>query len=119
MNRIFIETPSFTKKWISLGLDDDDLAELQDMLMNNPEAGDIMQGTGGVRKIRIAFSNRGKSGSARVCYVDFAYYEDIYLLWVFAKNEQSNLSDIEKHKIKKLVQQLKQECARNRGDLNE
>ncbi|WP_253675523.1 hypothetical protein [Treponema sp. OMZ 305] len=45
MRREFIETPSFTKRWFALGFNDDDLAELQQFLLKNPEAGDIMIGT--------------------------------------------------------------------------
>ena len=55
MIRKFVEVPSFTKRWSDLGFDDDDLMELQKMLLKNPEAGDIMQGTGGLRKVRVAF----------------------------------------------------------------
>lgn len=119
MTRSFIEVPSFTNDWFALGFTDDDLSELENILLSNPEAGVVMQGTGGVRKIRYAFQGRGKSGSTRVCYVDFAYYESIYLLAVYSKNDKSNLSDIERHKIKRLVQLLKQECDQNRGDQDE
>ena len=58
MKRESIETPSFTKKWFALGFTDDDLAELQQFLLKNPEAGDIMVGTGGLKKIRFAFQGR-------------------------------------------------------------
>ena len=80
MRREFIETPSFTKRWFALGFNDDDLAELQQFLLKNPEAGDIMVGTGGLKKIRFAFQGRGKSGSSRVCYVDFATFAKTYLI---------------------------------------
>lgn len=60
MKRIFIETPSFTKRWFALGFTEDDLAELQQFLIKNPDAGNIMVGTGGLRKIRFAFEGRGK-----------------------------------------------------------
>lgn len=119
MKRIFIEVPSFTKKWFELGFTDDELAILENTLLNDPEAGDLMEGTGGVRKIRCAFPGRGKSGSARVCYVDFAHYESTYFLLVFSKKDQSNLSDIERHRIKKAIQLLKLECKQNRGNLYE
>lgn len=58
MVRAFIEVPSFTKKWYSLGYTDDDLLKLQTLILNDPEAGIIMQGTGGLRKIRFAFKGR-------------------------------------------------------------
>lgn len=113
MKREFIETPSFTKKWYALGFDDDDLAELQQYLIKNPDAGSTIVGTGGLRKIRYAFEGRGKSGSARVCYVDFAAFEKNYLIQVFSKDEKQNLNDSEKNSIKKLVRILKKEADKN------
>lgn len=113
MKREFIETPSFTKRWYSLGFTDEDLAELQFFLLNNPDAGDMMVGTGGLRKIRYAFDGRGKSGSARVCYVDFAAFEKNYLIQVFSKDEKANLSDAEKNQLKNAISILKKEAAEN------
>lgn len=111
MKRIFIETPMFTKKWFSLGFTDEDMAELQQFLISNPDAGDIMVGTGGLKKIRYAFDGRGKSGSARVCYVDFASFEKNYLIQVFSKDEKPNLTAAEKKDVKKLIEILKKETA--------
>ena len=113
MKRIFIETPSFTKRWFALGFTEDDLAELQQFLIKNPDAGNIMVGTGGLRKIRFAFEGRGKSGSARVCYVDFAAFEKNYLIQVFSKDEKQNLTDAEKKEVKKAISILKAETAKN------
>ena len=113
MKREFIETPSFTKRWYDLGFDDEDLAELQTLLINNSEAGVIVSGTGGLRKIRYSFKGRGKSGSSRVCYVDFASYEKTYLIQVFSKNEKSNLTDNEKNSIKKVISLLKTDISKN------
>ncbi len=113
MKREFIETPSFTKRWFAFGFDDDDLAELQQFLIKNPDAGDIMVGTGGLRKLRFAFEGRGKSGSARVCYVDFASFEKNYLIQVFSKDEKPNLTDAEKNAVKKIISALKGEAAKN------
>ena len=115
MIRTFIETSLFTKRWHELGLTDENLLMLQQTLLRKPDAGVVMQGTGGIRKLRIAFEHRGKSGSARVCYVDFAIYEKIYLITVFAKSDQDNLSDQEKAILKKLVSQLKEEAASERS----
>ena len=71
-----------------------------------------MEGTGGIRKVRFALPYRGKSGSVRVCYVDFGEYEIIYLITVFSKDKQSNLTQKEKNILKNLVKQLKTETAR-------
>lgn len=61
-----------------------------------------MQGTGGLRKVRFAIENRGKSGSIRVVYVDFVIYETIYLISAYSKNEKDNLSKAERNAIKAL-----------------
>ena len=65
MTREFITLPSFDVKWKSLGLDEDDKSRLEQELLDNPKIGPVMQGTGGVRKMRFAFRDRGKSGSDR------------------------------------------------------
>ena len=114
MIRTFIEVPLFTKRWKEIGLNDDDLLALQIMLLKDPESGPVMEGTGGIRKVRFALKNKGKSGSVRVCYADFAEYEVTYLITAFTKNEQENLTKEEKNVLKKLVKSLKEEAARNR-----
>ena len=114
MTRTFIEVPSFSKRWKEIGLNDDDLHTLQLMLLKDPEAGPVIEGTGGIRKIRFALHNKGKRGSARVCYVDFAEYEVTYLITAFTKKEQDNLTDYEKAFLKKMVKSLKDEIAKNR-----
>ena len=58
MIRAFIEVPMFTKKWKELGLTDETLRELQNILLNDPKTGDVIQGTGGLRKIRIPMPNK-------------------------------------------------------------
>ena len=109
MTRTFKETPWFTKRWAEIGFDDEALRSLQNMIMHHPEAGDLITGTGGVRKLRFAFLGRGKSGSARVCYVDFAKYETVYLIAAYTKSEKENLTKAERNIIKQLVMQLKAE----------
>lgn len=114
IKRTFIEVPLFTKRWKEIGLNDSDLLNLQIMLLKNPESGPIMEGTGGIRKVRFPLENKGKSGSVRICYTDFEEYEVIYLITAFTKNEQDNLSAEEKNVLKKLVKALKEEAGKNR-----
>ena len=114
MIRTFIEVPLFTKRWKEIGLNDEDLLHLQIMLLKDPQSGPIMEGTGGIRKVRFPIENRGKSGSVRVCYADFEEYEVTYLITAFTKNEQDNLTSEEKNVLKKLVKSLKTETAKNR-----
>ena len=109
MKRTFIETPTFTRRWAELGLGDDELRKLESILLFNPEIGDLVPGTGGLRKIRFSLGNRGKRGGARVCYVDFVMNETVYLITAYAKNEQTDLSMQERNAIKKMITLLKQE----------
>ena len=80
MTREFVMMPAFDKQWKSMGLTDKDLLRLQEMLLQDPQIGDVIKGTGGLRKMRFAFEHRGKSGSSRVLYVDFVFAEKIYLM---------------------------------------
>ncbi|HOC32720.1 MAG TPA: type II toxin-antitoxin system RelE/ParE family toxin [Ruminococcus flavefaciens] len=106
MTREFVITKEFDKNWKDMGLTDNDLKILQQELILNPQKGDVIQGTGGLRKLRIAFENRGKSGSGRVCYVDFAVYEKIYLITAYPKNVKENLSKSERNAISEMIKQL-------------
>ena len=98
MTRTFVELPIFRTRWKEMGLNDDDLRRLQEELLADPKVGEVMKGTGGVRKMRFAFEKRGKSGSVRVIYVDFEVYEKIFLITAYTKNEKDNLSESEKKK---------------------
>ena len=109
MIRTFYEMKHFTKKWLDLGFSDDELSQLQQILLENPKAGDVMRGTGGLRKIRFAFPNSGKSGSVRFCYIDIEGALEIHLIDVFAKNEKENLSMAERNAIRIIVEKIKAE----------
>ena len=109
MVRTFYEMKHFTKKWQDLGFTDDELSQLQQVLLENPKAGDVMKGTGGLRKVRFAFPGSGKSGSVRVCYIDIEGVLEIHLIDVFAKNEKENLSKAERNAIRIVVEQIKAE----------
>ena len=103
MTRSFIELPLFTAKWKALGLTDDDLKRLQDAILSDPKIGPVMQGTGGVRKMRFPFENRGKSGSVRVIYVDFEVYEKIFLITAYPKNVKDNLTQAERNELRQMI----------------
>lgn len=109
MVRTFYEMKHFTKKWQNLGFTDDELSQLQQVLLEDPKAGDVMKGTGGLRKVRFAFPGSGKSGSVRVCYIDIEGVLEIHLIDVFAKNEKENLSKAERNAIRIVVEQIKAE----------
>lgn len=113
MTREFIMLPEFDKQWSALGFTDKELKALQEELTINPAVGKVMKGTGGLRKHRFAFENRGKSGSARVCYVDFAVFEKIYLITVYPKSEKDNLSKEERNSIKTVIKTLEKAISKS------
>ncbi len=113
MTRSFVELPLFRSQWEDLGLTDKDLIRLQEELLADPKIGDVMSGTGGVRKMRFAFEHKGKSGGIRVIYIDFEIYEKIYLLTAYAKNEKVNLTKEEQNELHRLIKILEQQLEDN------
>lgn len=110
MTREFVMMPRFDKRWEQMGLDDEHLRLLQKELLDDPDIGTPVPGTSGMRKYRIQIeNNKGKSGGARVCYVDVAVKEKIYLITAYPKSAQENLSKEERNIIKELVIRLKGE----------
>ena len=103
MTKTFIQTNEFSRRWDKLGFTDDDLRRLEWEILSNPKIGDVIPGTGKLRKMRFAFVDRGKRSSTRVCYVDFVIAETVYLITVYAKNEKDNLSMEECRKIKSMI----------------
>lgn len=103
----FIETPMFTRQIKQIATDEE-LRELQKTLIESPDKGDLIQKTGGLRKVRMATGNQGKSGSARVIYF-LATVEVIYLVMAYPKSTKDSLTDAEKAALKTLTQQLKDE----------
>ena len=108
MKRKFVIMPVFDKQWRDMGLDDVDLQCLQEQLLENPQIGKVIKGTGKLRKMRFALPGRGKSGSSRVLYVDFVLAETIYLIFAYPKNEKDNLTDEECRNIKKLIDKIEE-----------
>ena len=86
----FIETPLFTKI-VERYLSDDDYAELQAHLNERPEAGDVIRGSGGVRKLRWAAQSRGKRGGVRIIYYLRLAEGHIWLLTLYAKNVKETI----------------------------
>lgn len=109
MEREFIETHEFEHQWSRLGLSDNDLADLQEEIRKNPKLGVVIPGTGGLRKMRFSLEGRGKSGGARVLYVDIVVVECVYLITAYAKGVKDNISDAERNAYKKLIKQINDE----------
>lgn len=100
-----VELPEYKKRVEKL-LNDDEKKQIINYLAEHPKAGVLMQGTGGVRKLRWAKEGGGKSGGVRVIY----YYHNeaipLFLLTLFGKNEKANLSKAECHALNKLTSLL-------------
>lgn len=109
IRREFITVPSFDLKWKRLGFTDEDKRRLELTLLEDPKVGAVIRGTGGVRKMRFSFPDRGKSGSVRVIYVDFEVYEKIFLLDAYQKSEKDTLSKAECNTMKQLVEMIELE----------
>ena len=109
MTREFIYTKPFRDSWKAMGLDDKDLKQLELILLENPQEGEVIQGTGGARKMRIQLEGRGKRGGGRVIYLDVFEKEKLYLLFAYPKNIQENLTSEQKKAIKILVDAIKKE----------
>lgn len=103
----FIETSLFTKQ-IADTLTDDNYRDFQEYLCDNPEIGDIIQGTGGVRKVRWALPNTGKSGGVRILYYYLNDDGTVYLLMAYAKSDQINISESDKQRLKQVITAIKQ-----------
>lgn len=109
MTREFIYTKPFRDSWKNMGLNDDDLKQLEKILLENPQKGDVIQGSGGARKLRIQLEGRGKSGGGRVIYLDVFEKEKLYLLLAYPKNVQENLTPMQEKAISALVDAIKKE----------
>lgn len=109
MERTFIEVPAFTKKWHESWINRRWFRELENILLEDTKAGDTIQGTGGLRKIRIPLEQKGKRGGARVIYVDVEVKESIYFINVYSKKEKDDLTEAEKKALKAVVKLLKGE----------
>jgi hypothetical protein len=101
----FIESPAFSR-YLSQYLYDEGYRALQNDLARNPQAGDLMPGTGGFRKVRWADPRRGKGrrGGLRIIYYYFARDSQIWLMTLFDKNEASDLSPKEKKTLKAAIE---------------
>ena len=99
---LFIELPPFTKACEYL-LGDEALQELQRFLSAHPDSGDVVPGTGGVRKLRWSRPGMGKRGGVRVLY----YVQDeqgrIWLLTLYAKSQQDNIGAEELHVLRRMA----------------
>jgi hypothetical protein len=101
----FVEAPAFTR-FREDYLDDDGFAKLQGYLASNPEAGDMVPGAGGIRKLRWKDARRGKGkrGGLRVIYYCFVSDQEIWLLTLFDKDEAADLTKDEKEQLRRALE---------------
>ena len=99
---IFIETSAFTK-YINRYLTDEEYSGLQNFLLLRADAGKIVRGSGGVRKLRWAASERGKSGGIRVIYYWKAADDEIWMLTVYSKSERGTIAA---HVLRKIAEEI-------------
>lgn len=113
----FIELDWFVKDWHGLALTDEDLTDLQILIMSSPKHGEVIRGTGGLRKLRYSPKGwrTGRSGALRVCYAYFEKYGVVVLCLVFRKRDLSNLSEAGKKAVRKAIERIEKQLARKFG----
>jgi mRNA-degrading endonuclease RelE of RelBE toxin-antitoxin system len=99
---VIIETPIFTKQLLAT-LSDEEYRLFQATLLERPDAGKVIPGSGGLRKVRWGVEGRGKSGGVRVIYYWFTSQGTILLLFIYPKNVQDNLTQDQLKHLKKLI----------------
>lgn len=100
---VFVETPTFTKRVLRL-MDDERYSELQAYLAKHPDAGRMIPGSGGMRKVRWAGSGRGKRGGLRLIYYWWVAKDRISMLLVYPKSEQDDLSMDQVKQLRKALE---------------
>ena len=107
MKRKIIQARQFSKTIDGLlrkrQLLQEDFEEFKRSLAEHPEMGDLVSGAGGLRKIRLKSASRGKSGSFRVCYYFLVQDDEIFLLLIYPKNIQENLTMQQKKELKQVI----------------
>lgn len=104
---VIAETAAYLKQADRIGLTAEDRAAIKLFLANNPEAGDLIRGSGGVRKVRYAVGNKGKSGGVRLFTFFWSSDHPLYLLAVIAKSKDANLSPAQIAVLAGIVKELK------------
>lgn len=100
----FLETPVFTSRLRGL-VDEDQYRALQLALLLRPEQGPLIPGSGGLRKLRWGASGRGKRGGLRLIYYWAPREQAFYMLYVYAKNEQSDLTPVQVTTLRRIVRE--------------
>jgi len=101
---IIVETSIFTRRVTEL-MSDEEYREFQSALVENPELGAIIQGSGGLRKVRWSVSGRGKRGGSRIIYYWATAKNQILMLFIYTKNERDDISSEQLKSLKQIMEQ--------------
>ncbi|PSJ57252.1 type II toxin-antitoxin system RelE/ParE family toxin [Kumtagia ephedrae] len=101
-----VETNAYLAAAKAAGMTDAERAAAIDLVAWDPHSGDIMQGTGGCRKVRLAGRSKGKSGGYRIIFAFGSVHFPVFLITVFGKGEKDNLTKAERNNLAKLTKIL-------------
>ncbi len=113
MKRLIIQTRIFSEELDALISENkllaSDYEDLERLLVKDPDQGDPIQGAGGLRKIRMKSSSKGKRGGFRICYCDFPTKGRLFFILIYGKNEKENISQEDKKIFRELIARIKNE----------
>jgi len=112
----FFQLDEFVDAWKALGFDqEEDICALETSIMANPEIGEVIPGTGGLRKMRFGRNRQqlGKRKGTRICYVYFKEHWTILLVVAFGKNKKVDLTQDEKKSIQEYIKRSKDWLRKN------
>jgi hypothetical protein len=115
LKRTFKYSQKFIKQWENTGLNEIGLKDFKESLTKNPNQGDVISGGNGLRKVRYSIPGKGKSGGVRVIYIDFPEQERIYLLLVYKKNVQEDITPDQKKILLHFVSEIRKELVNKGG----
>jgi hypothetical protein len=104
-----VETPTFLAAAAKAGMTEEERANAVTIVAKNPQAGDIIAGGGGVRKLRVPKQGKGKSGGYRVLTYYMTDDEPVFLISVLNKSKQANLSSAQTKEVKAVAKELRDE----------
>jgi hypothetical protein len=104
-----VETPTFLTAAAKAGMTERERFDVVSVVVANPQAGDIIAGGGGVRKIRVPKQGGGKSGGYRILIYYMTENEPVFLISVLNKSKQANLSPVQKSEVKAVAKELRDE----------
>ncbi len=101
-----ISTSTFLKGVSKLKVSEDELRALETEIIVNPQAGDVIKGLKGIRKIRFAYGGKGKRGGGRCIYLVLTSADQIYLLLAYGKSQQTELSAKQRKDLLAFIEEL-------------